>query len=596
MRHLFRIVILVAIIVISGCVDGELNQSNNRTLPAELKKDVSPQVSAPAPVSGCRYSDGTLCKNICCSTAATCGYSKIAWRVCDIQSGVWDKDIYSDSSCQTPCTTQVQPQKREQAENNSANDSLAGGLTQPNFTIPAKSPQLPKNESTLAVSANQPQNISQNTPSNFTTSANQPHWPPQNVSLAIYFVDVGQGDAIIIRANNATHSSTLLIDSGDSSHSSQLLGFMQQLGITQLNILMSHPDNDHMGGMYNVVNGFGVGLLISNGEQKSTSAYNILQSALKNKGVPEWKVTAGTSFELVSGVGVSVLNPPTQFFYDANENSVVVKISIGKVCAIFTGDMENEAENYVLSAGYNISCQILKVAHHGSKSSSSYVFLNAVKPEVAVISVGANNQYGHPHQEILDRIMQVGAKIYRTDTDGSITIATNGINYTITTKQPPTSQKDLLPITSPSPINTSPIVQTPIQNNTTPNPSNTTPIVQTPTQPTAAILISYVNYDAGGPYVNDNYILTEEYVVIKNGGSNSSSFGGWTLSDLANHIYYFPSDFVLPAGASVTLHTGVGANNQTDIFWNRGSAVWNNDGDTSYLKNKEGMVVSTKAW
>jgi hypothetical protein len=160
----------------------------------------------------------------------------------------------------------------------------------------------------------------------------------------------------------------------------------------------------------------------------------------------------------VSGLVFSVFNPPGSLFADTNDNSIVLKLKYGDTQFLFEGDAEQEAEASMLAAGLNVGANILKVGHHGSRSSSSMPFLEAVSPQIAVYMAGVNNSYGHPHGETIAALNQVGAKVYGTDIHGTIIMTSDGQKYTLNMEKPPTITPPTItpptttpPTTTPSP-------------------------------------------------------------------------------------------------------------------------------------------------
>jgi competence protein ComEC len=148
----------------------------------------------------------------------------------------------------------------------------------------------------------------------------------------------------------------------------------------------------------------------------------------------------GQTINLDPRIKIEVLSPPvTPFPDDLNQNSIVLKVTYDKVSFLLMGDAGQEAENSLLSAGYDLKSNILKVAHHGSSSASSPAFLAAVKPAVSIIEVGAGNDYGHPSQKTLNALEKIGSKIYRTDRNGNIVVTTDGQSYSISTGKPSSS-------------------------------------------------------------------------------------------------------------------------------------------------------------
>jgi competence protein ComEC len=178
--------------------------------------------------------------------------------------------------------------------------------------------------------------------------------------------------------------------------------------------------------------GYSVPTVYDSGFKAATKAYNEYIALARKRNF----ITAerGQTIKLDSISWITILNPPQPPpFDDPNNNSIVVKLQVNSISFLFTGDAEETAERSILNARLDVESTILKVGHHGSRTATSPDFLRAVNPEVAVISVGKDNNYGHPHQETLDKLAAEGVKVYRTDVNGTITISTDGENYVIIT-------------------------------------------------------------------------------------------------------------------------------------------------------------------
>ncbi len=249
--------------------------------------------------------------------------------------------------------------------------------------------------------------------------------PPtlENSSLVtVYFFDVGQGDAIFVD----TGGLDMLIDGGPRSEGSRLVGYLNELHVLKLDIIVAtHPHEDHIGGLINVLSSsITIDTVLHNGQIVTTKVYSdfikIAQDKLK-------LVERGQIYVLDTNVNFTVLNPTQPLeFSDVNSNSIVLRLQAGNVAFLFTGDATLETENSIMALSSYIQSQVLKVAHHGSRYSTSDRFLDAVKPTYAVISAGKSNPYGHPHQETLQRLMNHGIIIYETYTHGTIVMRTDG--------------------------------------------------------------------------------------------------------------------------------------------------------------------------
>ena len=273
--------------------------------------------------------------------------------------------------------------------------------------------------------------------------------------LIISMLDIGQGDAVLIQ----TGAKNILIDTGDDKYyedgkkgkeNTQLLTELQKLKIDHIDTLvMTHAHADHIGKADKVIAQYGVKELVYNGIP-STSKYfiNALKAAKAN-GTQQVKVKAGDVLDFGSGVSFEIVSPSQSLIdedtaaikakkkVDVNNESVVGRLTFGNFAMLFTGDAEGPVEkDMVASYGKKLKCQVLKAGHHGSKTSSTAEFLKLVQPESVVMSLGVNNQYGHPHEALLNRLQKQGIKnIYRTDVNGTITIVSDGSSYSITTEK-----------------------------------------------------------------------------------------------------------------------------------------------------------------
>jgi beta-lactamase superfamily II metal-dependent hydrolase len=264
-------------------------------------------------------------------------------------------------------------------------------------------------------------------------------------NLTLSFIDVGQGDSILVILPN---TKTLLIDGGERQSSGKVLSTLQEHGLSYIDVIVAtHPHADHIGGLIDVVNTVDIGQVLDSGQVHTTQTFEDLLDAIYNKQIPLRSVSEGESINLDPTVKIDVLNPPEIIPDGANneaefnDNSVVLKLSYGNFSALLTGDMEERNEaRLVFKNATILDADVLKAGHHGSRTSSSSGFLSAVTPELVIISLGAGNSYGHPHQEALDRISASGAKyLLRTDIDGTITLTSDGggsgSNYSILTEK-----------------------------------------------------------------------------------------------------------------------------------------------------------------
>ncbi|GGL45206.1 hypothetical protein GCM10009037_30790 [Halarchaeum grantii] len=234
---------------------------------------------------------------------------------------------------------------------------------------------------------------------------------------------------------------------------------------------------------------------------------------------------------------------------------------------------------------------VLKAGHHGSASSTGTALLDAASPKAVIVSSSWNNQYGHPANETLERLAARNLPTYWTATHGDIVLTSNGTQVAVKTQQAaPTAPMELREGEPVEPGTSSPVeVRTVLRGSgdwqaptTTTSPTSTTTVADGGVDPTA---LNVVDIQAEPPA---NQSSTDEYVVFKNTGNATLDLSGWTVSDSADHTYTIPDGVTLDAGETLTLHTGSGTNTDTDLYWNRGSAIWNNGGDTIIVTTDTG--------
>ena len=521
---------------------------------------------------------------------------------------------------------------------------------------------------------------------NINTILTQVSSPAAN--LTIRFIDVGQGDSILIQAPNG-HD--MLVDAGESNEGSKVSDYAKSQGVNEFQVVLAtHPDADHVGGMAEVVNDFPIDKYIYNGYNGTTTTFTNLMSLISQKGLNVQTVRSGDIINLDPNITIEVLSPPSPLFTgDTNVNSIVLKVTKGNVSFLLEGDAETQSENYMISSGAVLRSDILKVAHHGSDTSNSEAFLSQVRPKVSVIEVGLNNQYGLPDESVVQRLTQIGSAIYRTDYNGTITVTSDGSTYYVTTEKAvipvspasgnisvysnPTGAAIFLDsISTSQTTNTvvsgiSPGLHTIVLNltgyydstqqvsvvagqtayiSTSLNPIPSTPLTGnisvisnpvgaliyldgTNTGQTTNTVLNGINpglhtillnltgyYDSTGqvtviagqtwyvstslsPISNSGNIIVSdlnlvgEYVTIYNAGGYTVSLTGWELHDEGlKHTYIF-QDVIIAPGATITIHSHAhGTDTATDLYWT-GNNVWNNDGDTAYLIDSQGNLISS---
>lgn len=246
-------------------------------------------------------------------------------------------------------------------------------------------------------------------------------------NLLVHFIDVGQGDAILLQSGS-TYS---LIDTGTESKYTQLAAYLKKIKVTKItNLIVTHPDADHMGGADLVIKDYGVKNVYMTTYSSTTNEYKELLSAIKKYKVKRVNVKKGQKLPL-GGIKADVLAANANAS-DSNDSSIVLKVTHGKKSFLFTGDISAKLEKQIASE-YNVNVDVLKVSHHGSDYSSAITFIKETSPEYAVISVGANNNYGHPDRNVQNRLDRYSKNTVRTDKSGTIVITSTGSKLTCKT-------------------------------------------------------------------------------------------------------------------------------------------------------------------
>ncbi len=254
-------------------------------------------------------------------------------------------------------------------------------------------------------------------------------------TLTVTWLDVGQGDAAVIQCGGQS----MLIDGGKPEKSSYIYAWLQQHGLSYLDVIVAtHVDADHIGGLSGALNYASVGTAYCPETTGTTETFQSFVKYLAQRGKQITVPTAGETFAL-GGAQIQILGPLHRA-EDSNDNSIVLKVSFGATSFLFTGDAERAEEQDLLNAGVNLQSTVLKVGHHGSDTSTSYPFLRAVAPQYAVISVGAGNSYGHPTEAVLSRLRDAGVTTFRTDMQGEITAVSDGQTINFSTAKNATAE------------------------------------------------------------------------------------------------------------------------------------------------------------
>lgn len=396
------------------------------------------------------------------------------------------------------------------------------------------------------------------------SSAGAARVPAADSVLRITFLDVGQGDAVLIQAPGGQ---VALIDAGPDDIVATLRGF----GVTAIDLAVAtHPHADHIGGMAGVIETFPVSFYMDNGEPHTTQTYRRLLAALDAR--PEITYLEASPRTLTLGeVEIDVLPLLPRGTTGHNDRSVSLLVRFGEFRAFLSGDSEVRQLTHLVNQGAVREVALLKAPHHGSDNGFTWEFLNAARPRVVVISVGRNNGYGHPRPAALRAYEASGATVFRTDRDGHVTVrGRESGDYEVSFG----GEVALGGRAGDRPRRRPPVAS--------PGPTGI------PATPGDARLQLWVHADAPG---NDHRNPNGEYAVIRNLESGARSIGGWSLCDGANHCFRFPAGAVLEAGGQLVVHTGSGRADGDRYYMGRRQAVWNNNGDTATLYDDTGTVV-----
>lgn len=242
--------------------------------------------------------------------------------------------------------------------------------------------------------------------------------------MVVHFIDVGQGDSILIQVNNYN----LLIDSGPFEANKKIKNYLNNLDINKIDYLIAtHPHEDHIGNMSYIINNYNVINFFAPKVTTTSTSFEKLIDALQINNLKIKSLKANnSSINLGKYTTVEVLSPHLDYYENLNNYSPIIKISYKNTSFLFTGDAEELIEQEVLSNNYNLKSDILKVGHHGSSTSTSKDFYESINPSISIITVG-NNSYGHPTNKTLNQIKT--SKVYRTDEDGDIVIISDGNSF-----------------------------------------------------------------------------------------------------------------------------------------------------------------------
>jgi len=248
--------------------------------------------------------------------------------------------------------------------------------------------------------------------------------------VEVHFIDVGQGDAILIEADDTA----MLIDAGENNKGTVVTDYLESQDITKLDyVIGTHPHSDHIGGLDTVVSNFEVDKVILPSVTHTTDAFEDFLGSLEENELRITTAVVGDQYYLGPAT-FTVVAPNSPHYEDLNNYSVGIKLIFGDTSFLLTGDAGKLSEDEMLANGIDLSADVLKLSHHGSADSSSEAFLDIINPTYAIISVGKDNDYGHPHAETLQAMLDHDIKVYRTDEQGTVVFTSDGKNVSVNTQ------------------------------------------------------------------------------------------------------------------------------------------------------------------
>ena len=255
--------------------------------------------------------------------------------------------------------------------------------------------------------------------------------PNSESKLIVHFLDVGQGDSIFIELPNGK---TMLVDAGENYHGQGIIDYVQTIGYQKLDyVVATHPHEDHIGSMPYIVRNFEIGSIYMPDVTANTATFESLLKAIKAKGLRVKNGRTGVHIIMDGELTADIIAPDKPDESNLNNSSIVLLLTFGNVSYLLTGDAETKELNAIRA---DMHATVLKAGHHGSKTSTTQTLLKKISPSVTVISCGKNNDYGHPHAEVLKMLKSVNSSVYRTDRDQTVIVATDGSSLTVSTGNP----------------------------------------------------------------------------------------------------------------------------------------------------------------
>ncbi len=261
-------------------------------------------------------------------------------------------------------------------------------------------------------------------------SNNQPNSTFEDIldaNLSVHFIDVDQGDSTLISYNDYN----MLIDTGEYTEADKLITYLESVGVNEIDTFVgTHPHSDHIGAVTEVFDAFDIKEVIIPNATHTTKTFEKMITAIENENTEVIEAKAGYTFS-IDDLSYEILSPLRDEYSDLNDYSVVILMKYKDMDFIFSGDATKLVEKDILETGKNIEVDILKLGHHGSRTSSSDEYIEATNADVAIISVGAENDYGHPHSEVVETLDKYNIETLRTDLNGNIVLYTDGYKYNI---------------------------------------------------------------------------------------------------------------------------------------------------------------------
>jgi len=358
--------------------------------------------------------------------------------------------------------------------------------------------------------------------------------------LTTHFIDVGQGDAILIELPD---QEIMLIDGGKSSQEKHLLSYLNSLEIEKIDYLVgTHPHADHIGGLASVIKNYEIGKIYLPEVMHTSKTYENLLLTIKGKGKKIKKAVSELMIINKENLKIEILSPLDKGYSNLNNFSIVLKINFEQNSFLFTGDIEKEIERELIKSNYDLNSDLLKVSHHGSNTSSSYDFLEKVSPKYAVISVGKDNNYGHPSNEVISLLQNIGSKVFRTDQQGTIIAISDGKEIKINKEAQSLEKK--------------------------------------------AIKENQV-------FIK-NLDCEEELLVLKNNKEEDVDLSNWKIiSVVGNQEFIFPENTIIKSDEIIKVKSGRYAENDAKtLIWSK-AYIWNDDGDKAELYDNKGILIDS---